>query len=66
MVLKRDGVYQIVLAHGMANINIYVCNCLQSPMNNGTDFYNYKGFFSTFLMAASDSNYNIIWTNVYY
>lgn len=37
---------------------------LQSPMNSGPEYYNYKHIFSIVLMAAVDSNYNVIWASV--
>lgn len=35
-----------------------------SDKYSGTEYYNYKGFFSIVFMAVSDSNYNVIWANV--
>lgn len=37
---------------------------LQSPIHSGTDFFNYKSFFSIVLFAIVDANYNIIYANV--
>lgn len=37
---------------------------LQSPRCSGSDYYNYKGFFSIVLFAVVDANYNIIFADV--
>lgn len=37
---------------------------LQSPCCSGSDFYNYKGFFSIVLFALVDANYNFIFADV--
>lgn len=37
---------------------------LQSPIKSGSDFYNYKSFFSIVLFALVDANYNFIYANV--
>lgn len=36
---------------------------LQAPYRCGSDYYNFKGFFSIVLFAAVDSNYNFIYVN---
>lgn len=36
---------------------------LQAPYRSGSDYYNFKGFFSIVLFAAVDSNYNLIYIN---
>nr|XP_022911203.1 uncharacterized protein LOC111422238 [Onthophagus taurus] len=37
---------------------------LQAPLNSGSDFFNYKSFFSIVLFAVVDANYNFIYANV--
>lgn len=37
---------------------------IESPINSGTEFYNYKGFFSIVLFAVVDANYNFIYANI--
>ncbi|XP_063366030.1 uncharacterized protein LOC134676522 isoform X1 [Cydia fagiglandana] len=36
---------------------------IQSPMNSGSDFYNYKNFFSVVLFAVVDAKYNFVYVN---
>lgn len=37
---------------------------MQSPIKSGTEFYNYKHFFSVVLMAAVDANYSFTFADV--
>ncbi|XP_050315869.1 uncharacterized protein LOC126750338 isoform X1 [Anthonomus grandis grandis] len=37
---------------------------IQQPQGSGSDFYNYKGFFSTVPMALVDSDYSFIFIDV--
>lgn len=37
---------------------------MQSPLNSGTEFFNYKGTFSVVLMAAVDANYSFIFADI--
>lgn len=37
---------------------------LQVPIDSGTEFFNYKGFFSIVLFAVVDANYNFTYANV--
>jgi hypothetical protein len=41
--------------------NMYVV--LQSPINSGSEYYNYKHFFSIVLFAVVDAHYNFIYVN---
>lgn len=37
---------------------------IQSPINSGTEFYNYKGTFSVVLMALVNANYEFTYVNI--
>lgn len=37
---------------------------IKCPANSGSDFYNYKGYFSTVLFAMVDSNYEFLYIDV--
>jgi hypothetical protein len=37
---------------------------LQAPIQSGSEFYNYKRFYSIVMFAVVDANYNFIYANV--
>ena len=37
---------------------------IQNPKMGGSDFYNYKGFYSTNLMAICDAKYRFLWVDI--
>ncbi|KAG5868837.1 hypothetical protein JTB14_033276 [Gonioctena quinquepunctata] len=37
---------------------------LQSPFNSGSDYFNYKSFFSIVVFAIADTNYCFVYVNV--
>lgn len=38
--------------------------CINQPPNSGSDFYNYKGYFSVVMMAVVNANYEFIYVDV--
>ena len=37
---------------------------VKAPPGSGSDFYNFKGFYSVVLLAIVDANYNFMYVNV--
>ncbi|GBP27975.1 hypothetical protein EVAR_83606_1 [Eumeta japonica] len=55
--LRADRRYRV----NLINRAVYGSNViLQAPINSGTEFYSYKGTFSTMLFILAATNYNIV------